>query len=265
MLYSSSHLKALNAAPGDPGIQTDGGCYADLYSNFIPLVPFVLIGVYFLLKKKTWNYILPFTAVQFVLVVIFFIGVWNGKVSVYYYVRNNNLIWMLMWIMTAEGILGMADHCRVAALFPLLFWGILYMGLVVDSQLLSKNDRLNSPGGTHVFPLVYFDKSFYESENYKVTKENHELYEFINHHCGENERVICLGPDIPTVWFKACTGYDDTMIYGNIDKLKGIQGDTSYICAMYGDTYEGCKLYLETMEPVFQNGVGKIYRVQSQE
>lgn len=261
MLYSSSHLRALNAAPGSAGIQTDGGCYADLYSNFIPLVPFALIGVYFVLKKGRWQYILPFTAVQFVLAVIFFIGVWHGKVSAYYYVRNNNLIWLLMWILTAEGILGMADHCRVAALFPLLFWGILYMGLMGDYRVELKNSRMIESGGSSVFDLVYFDKAFYEDGRYIITDEHHELYAYINSNCAENRKVVCIGPDIPTVWFKACTGRTDTMIYGSQDELKEMLGDATYLCAMYGDTYEKCKPCIDTLETVFENSKGKILRV----
>lgn len=261
MIYSFNNLEALNPAPGNAGIHTDGGCYADMYSNFIPLIPFALIGVYFVLKRDRWNYILPITAIQLIITVVFFLGVWTGKVSAYYYMKNNNLIWMLLWILTAEGILGMAEHCKAAVLFPLFFYGLLFMGLMGDFRISLKNERMIRMDSSSVFDIVFFDKAFYEASYYQVRDEGYELYQYVNQHCDADERVICLGPDIETVWFRPCTGHTDIFIYGNLDNFLEMKGDVKYICAMYSNVYDACKSYLDTLEPVFENSAGRILRV----
>ena len=58
LLHSFGNVKELSSDGG--GIAQDGGCYSDLYSNFILLIPFVAIGIYFMVKEGLQDFIRGF-------------------------------------------------------------------------------------------------------------------------------------------------------------------------------------------------------------
>ena len=259
LLYSFSNVEAL--APGTGGIRNEGACYNDIYSNFILLIPFMILGIYFLVSRKEGGYLLPMAAVQAVLMAVMMTGLMTGRVSVYYYTKMNSVCWLLAWALVAESILGMARHCKWAILFPFFFYGVVFMGKYWDTWQEKANPLAGRVEVWNFCDLIMINNTYFNFDTY-MTPETMELYRYAADHCAPGEAA---GVDLEREcgWFRTLTGQENTYTYtGKEEFLEEVEKKGfSYICAGYGKPYETYKEFLDLQEVVMENGAGKILKV----
>ena len=92
LINSVSNVKEL----GDGGgITNDGGCYFDLYSNFLRLLPFVAIGIAIVWKKRKTDLLIILNAWTLVVFAGLFALNAKGKISLYYISKVYNILWLV--------------------------------------------------------------------------------------------------------------------------------------------------------------------------
>lgn len=259
LLYSFTNVEELRAGGG---IQNEGGCYSDIYSNFILLIPFIAIGIYFLVSRKEGGYLLPMVSVHLVMMTVMLAGLVTGKISVYYYSKLNSVLWLLSWTLTAEAILGMMQHCKWAILFPFFFYGIVFAGKYGDAWLKRANPLAGRVETWNFCEIIMFNNTFFNSRAAIIPDEMMELNRYVaeHHEPGETAGVF---NETQSGWFRTLTGQKDTFAYTNYkDFLKEVdEKDFHYICTGYSGMYKAYEEYLNYQDVMIENSEGKLLRV----
>ena len=259
MIYSFVNIGS--AAPGGD-IANEGGCYNDMYSSFILPLPFVIMGLYFLIKKHDGHFMLPMLAVHVIFMVILLIGLAQYKVSVYYYVKNNNFLWLMVWTLVAESIWGMMTRTKWAVLFPLFFYSVLCMGKYVDPWLDGiKNITTRAKVWDYV-DLILVNNTYF-NHCIDVNQEKVELFRYAYDNYDLSE-VLSLNFELENGWYRTLTDSDVMFTYGTYDQFLQQLEDQNirYIIGGYtSGGYRTFKPYLNTLEVVMENGEGAIFRI----
>ena len=258
LLKSIANVKELSG--DDAGIARDGGCYTDLYSNFLILIPFAMLGGYFLWAKKQSGYILPVLGVLICFMVLMLLGGMLGRVSAYYYMKNNSLLWLYLWVLTAEAIYAMLEKCKGAVAFVLFFAGILFVTIYVEPEIMRRNGRFISVSGMNTFNVVYFNRNFYINDG-PLENDLIELYKYVYDNCTDKETVSVNG-EVKNGWFTALTGNEKRFCYGGPDDYKAlIDENTGYVCSNLSGEYDVVKDLLAPYPVIFENSAGRIYKI----
>lgn len=256
MLYSAGDMNEVT--PGQ-GITLEGGGYKDIYSNFILPLPFIMIVIFCLFKRKDGRFILPLLAVHVVLMVILFIGLLQNKVSVYYYVKNNNVLWLLVWVVVAEAIWGMMGRTKWAALLPLYFYIVLGCGMFVDPWL-NENKK--------IIPKVQYSVDLHMSNwNWfmhpaDTNYDKMALFRYAYEHYDIDE-VMNVNYPLENKWFSALTGGQNFFYVGTYeDFLQRLEDNNiRYIVGEYCERYSQFEPYFDTLEVITENSRGKIFKI----
>lgn len=256
MIYSYHDLQEV------PEIVRDGGCYTDLYSNFILLIPFVALGIYFLVKRKESKYIVPILIAQILFMAFLLIKTLSGDVSAYYFMKNNSFLAMLCWILVGEALIHMTTKNRAAVLFILYFYGLIFMKLWGDKWIQKHNSRLITVSADGVFNIVGVNKMWSEmTKQTEISPEKMQLCQYAAQNMKGNE-IVAIGTEIDNIWFRFFTDSSKLFTYGSQEDLKSmLDNDSKYACAFFSDAYESCESFLSEKEIVFQNGAGTIIRL----
>ena len=259
LLKSVANLKELSG--DDAGIARDGGCYTDLYSNFLLLIPFAMLGGYFLWTRKESGYILPVLFVLLGFMAVMFLGGMLGRVSAYYYMKNNSLLWLYLWVLTAEAVYAMLEKSRLAVAFVLFFAAILGITIYVEPEIMRRNGRFISVSGMNTFHVVYFNRTYYLNDG-PLEDDLIELYKYVYDNCGDKDTVSVNG-EVKNGWFTALTGQEKRFCYGGPDDYKAlIDENTGYVCAGVSGEYEVVKELLTPYPVIYENSAGRIYKIR---
>lgn len=262
LIYSFSNIQLLS--PSGVGIMSEGGCYSDIYSNFIILTPFAVIGIYFLIHRKNGGYLLPAFCVHLIMMGIFFAGLLMRRVSDYYYVRNNSILWLFIWLLITEGIWGMMERCKAAVLFPFFFYGLLFMGKYADGWIEKANRYAIQVKTWNYCDLILINNTYFNFSS-PMTPELMELYRYADEHFELGE-VVGVHAELEKRWFQALTKQERNATYESYeDFLEMLQEEQAhYICAEYSAAYITYEEFLDKQEVVFENDAGKIFRIVDQ-
>ena len=259
MVQSISNIKFLSSS--GTGISTDGGCYTDLYSNFVLLLPFALIGAYLIIEKKKKDCTIPITIVQLLFMLFLFYRAMKGTVSAYYYMKNNSLLWTLIWILAIEAILYMIEKQKAAIIFPLMFVAFIIMGKFGDTWIQSKNSRFYAVSSRSTFNIIHFNNDFMYA-NTSIDNEMLDLYEYVYKNC-QDKKVISVNTEAGNGWFTAFNSNGKSFCYGGLDAyMSMIDEDIGYVCIAYTDPYIESQDYFDSLNDIiYENSRGKIVRI----
>ena len=142
MINSFSNLSQLGE---EGGITNNGGCYIDLYSNFLRILPLAAVGMIVLWKKNKHD-ILGLELVWSLACLLGMIYLnHHGKISLYYVSKIYNILWLLFFVYIFVCL------CEFREKVPAALGGLAI--LIIASFLLSKTQ----------IPMM-------------VTKDNPEIY-----------------------------------------------------------------------------------------
>ncbi|MBQ9277528.1 MAG: hypothetical protein IJ224_02725 [Lachnospiraceae bacterium] len=259
LIQSFSNVQYLSGS-GD-GISHDGGCYSDFYSNFIPLIPFAIIGIYIIFKEKKKESLIPVTVVQFLFMLLLFFRAMKGTVSAYYYMKNNSLVWTILWVLTAEAIFYMIEQCKGAVIFPVIFIGFIIMGLRGDNYIMARNDRFIEVSSKNTFNIIYFNDGFMH-EYPLLDSDTIDLYEYVYKNC-QDKNVISVNSESGNGWFNNMNSNGMGFCYGDYTTFESMVDESvGYICICYTEPYFNNREYFDLFNDiVYENQSGRIVRI----
>lgn len=128
MLNSFSNLSQLG---DDGGITNNGGCYVDVYSNFLRILPLAVVGMILVWKKNKHDIL----GLELVWSIVCLFGMiylnHHGKISLYYVSKIYNILWLLFFVYI------FVSFCEFREKVPAVLWGLAV--LVLASFLISKS------------------------------------------------------------------------------------------------------------------------------
>lgn len=157
-------------------LKIDGAIYSEKYKNFIVYIPFAVLYVFEIIKRiknKSLRYQDVFSVIMIGFFACLYLGMLAGFVSPYYMLKNYFIVWMIIFVVTADMINENIDKkiFRIDAILLVLFYCFLIfakisiesglrIGLIISLMLytvlpgLLKNkfnfDKLKITGTTYI-------------------------------------------------------------------------------------------------------------------
>ncbi len=154
------------------GITNEGGCYMDLYSNFLRILPFVLIGVILLLKKKENDVSLLLLAWSFVVFVALIYLNHIDKISLYYVSKVYSIFWLCSFVLIFVAAVEIREKIPAVLLAFCLFF-VACFGIAHSSVPQKINQENPAYAIMHadyhaLFPDIYWfnQTMYYELHSY---------------------------------------------------------------------------------------------------
>lgn len=163
-------------------LKVDGGIYSNLYSDFWPLIPFVLYNLFAGGKRgKNCNQI--FLLIFGIITAFMLMCCHMGIISRYYYYKMYYPLWIFAWIETAVAVDDMIQRKEKFLIsYVITCLVILGIGLTpIDEKIVEKNSKMQTVEGTvSIFPiygfmLPYIVNGFAPYD----TEDNLNLYKYV--------------------------------------------------------------------------------------
>ena len=263
MMYSYSNVKELG---NGGGITNEGGCYFDLYSNFLPILFFIILGIYFYRRKKENRifFMLAIFSIAFFFVLLYLHK--NGHASLYYLSKIYNLFWLIAFVFAFEGFLYLLNQnpsiCKIFITFC-CFFGII---CILNKCKIQLNDPTYSKklAIDYISDIYKFNYSStqcaYESDK-KIKEYQIIKNKFVN---GEKQTILSVGSEMDCAWFKTITDQKNRESY-NSETLKDIINNkkVSYVYCINSDFAEQNIEYISSVgTEVYSSNVGKVFKIK---
>ena len=252
-------------------IVSEGGIYRDLYSNFLFVMPFALLGFWNLVKEKKNRLLLFLIPFLGVFVLSLFIRGMKGTVSSYYYYKNYYLLWLLVFILAFQGISSIAGKARVLIVCFLGIW-IFNAGIFatrIETRIQNKNSLfcVNQKAGAYL-DIYSFNRDAKALPPYPWEKV--QLYQYAVTELLEKDEVKPVpiaGYWEDAYWMEAITnqrlsGFD---YWNNGDELffSNLEEKAEYVIVLKdSEFYASYQEYFDSMERVYENTYGFIGKVK---
>ena len=159
-------------------IALEGAIYRDLFSNFVFWMPFVLFGIYEMIKHRVNNLMLYYALFLFIFILGLGYGGMKLKVSSYYYYKNYFFLAAVLFYLACWGILALWEENRQFILASALVYTALGTATVFNVEVdIQKRNLLFSPT----------NKSGYYFDIYTV---NHQMTEDLTDYPKEKLQLI---------------------------------------------------------------------------
>lgn len=109
------------------GLAGYGYIYVNLFSNVIPLIPFVIIAMYKKWKENRGASII--TLITFAFIFLLIIGYLFEKVSMYYLCKNYFALWLLLYYLAYKGLLVIYEKNKFV---PFVLLIVYFIAIVVN-------------------------------------------------------------------------------------------------------------------------------------
>lgn len=263
--YLSEGSGANNAAEGAVStaqIAVEGGCYNELYSNFVLMLPFILYGGYLFIKRRKGTGVIGLTIVLLMFSAAMFVLALKGRVSVYYLIKVMNPLWLVAYIMVFAGFTEIYSKSRalmicIALTFAFLF-GMVYTR--TDEKILNINNRLIRVTSDCFLNVYAFTHEFMKSG--RIDANGRDLMKYADAEFPEDAGIIAVGDDVYTTWFKALTGrsIDNCNFSDQLEKLKTTTAQ--YMVVEYSIVYYENAEYIDSLgEKIISNDSGYIMKI----
>ena len=259
----------------------DGGCYNDMYSNFIILLPFVIVGLIICLKKIKANnkdqkasaieIVIPSIYVcMFAFAAILFINAMKGYVSIYYYVKVNNVFMLLSWSLIIIAFAELWDKSKeiIIAYISVISFLLIIIFTGVDEKIIEKNERFIRVGAENFLDLYYFNKEYVKYSG-DLNSDDIKLLEYANDNLvlnenAKNPEVAVVGGTVYTAWYASMTSNDNIKKINASIQLQDVNLlDYKYICVQNTVVYdENRELFDNLGNVLYSNTRGKIIEIK---
>jgi hypothetical protein len=126
------------------GLSNEGGCYMDLYSNFLRLLPLVIPGMVYFIKKNRFDFTVMLTVWSVLLLILMlYLHQKNHGVSLYYVSKVYSLLWFTCFVFMFVTIIQIAER------IPLVLAGAvctLLLSIVVHVSPVPARIAEDKPG-----------------------------------------------------------------------------------------------------------------------
>ena len=254
-------------------IASEGSIYRNWYTDFLFFVPIALIGFYYLVKKKK-NSFLSWMAPLYAAFTagMFFLYYKTGAVSLYYFLKNYYLLWLLVLALFVYGFSEMGKEGRwVCGTFMLsvAFACLVYVS-GIETKLQQKNEKLTPKSQNFIELLAYNKNELTSRETYAQGKMDliHYVYEDIIEE-GKTEKPVQAFLFYEEKYlYEAMTGQrvEEFDYFNSIEQRETYAEDlksvTDYVIVCYdAESYEAHGDVLDTFEKVYETDAGFVAKV----
>ena len=129
------------------GLATHGISYFDLYSNYVLLIPFLIMYFWNIYDKRRMDEYTLMAVLTLAYVGIQFVLCLKGFISLYYFSKNYNLLWFLCFAIMVKVIAELESSQKQFLIAYGIMCGILFSGtlLHVDERLRDRNPNMCLP------------------------------------------------------------------------------------------------------------------------
>ncbi|MDE7434618.1 MAG: hypothetical protein K2N01_02165 [Lachnospiraceae bacterium] len=246
-------------------ITNEGGCYRELYSNFMFFVPAAVLGYVNLCKRKENQLLLFLTPLFLLFTMAMFVGTVIGKASSYYYYKLYFPIWLILLLLNYYGIVYSARQARGMVSAVLGVWCVLVLFGVLDveDRIQQKAPLMvSSPRAGTYTDLIGFNYGFLRLPVYSLDKL--DLYHYAYREVlGQGEEIIPGIMDYEDqLWFQNVTNQryeggcwslmDSEQLHYQLEI-----SHTGYVLALYDSSlYTDNREYLDSLERIYENSAG---------
>lgn len=248
----------------------DGGIHRSLYKDLIYFLPFEVIVLFDMRKKKKLN-ILNVSFLIFTLMVLASLVLeLTGIMSSYYYYKLYYILWILGWANTALGLEIVIDEKQK--------WAVGYISMLVVMFVYSftplENWEYDSYGFNATkqspeFPMYSSVGSFVKNppENWAYPKEK-DFFDLADYVIKMNEAVPVLSGQENGYWYKKFTGSDrceeNKLEDINKDFFESIVSDNKYFCIEKSTDYykEQKDVLSDNYDIIYEADFGVIYKTK---
>jgi len=251
-------------------INNEGGCYRELFSNFIFFIPVAILGYIMLIKKKESSLLVFLTPFLMFFTLAIFMMVLQGKASTYYYYKLYYPIWLVIMVLNYYGILWVSKETKILSSSIWGIWIILFalFSNNIESRLQTKNPNiLSEVKSVHYMDIMNFNKTYFYLPPYDENRVN--LYNWSYDHVlsQEKSKVVGVIRYEDNFWFQNITGqnFDDWDFYNmNYQQFKGKlkKSHANYMLVFYDSPiYLEDSKYFDSFEKVYTNDIGFIAKI----
>lgn len=186
----------------------EGGCYRELYSNFLFFIPGAILGYVELIRRKKQSllvfltpFLLAFTAVVFVMAL-------TGRASSYYYYKLYFPLWMVIILLNVYAVAWAVKETRLLLTAVVGVWCVMALVFVgnIENKIQAKNPNLILEArAQHFVDVIGFNFAWFRMPEYPA--ERLELYSWVYQNLLEEEkgRVPAVLPYEDSYWFENVT------------------------------------------------------------
>lgn len=262
MIFSISNLKELGSGGG---ITNPGGCYFDLYSNFLLFCFLIVIGVYLSIKEKkilSVNLLSVFSLIFLALLLCMSV---QGKASIYYVSKIYNVIWFCAFVHIYLGIRYLWN--KYIELHKMIFvtmgiMGISFLFSIFPSSLNSAQYLRSGISGFG--PDIYYFNMLARTNGIYISDNEIKSYITIGKKYGNirKQNIVSVGYETNCGWFRALTE-QDTFVSYDINQLKEKLNKTEYVfCMNNSSLVNENRAYLQSLgNIVYSNDYGFVIEI----
>lgn len=204
----------------ESAISAEGGIFSNLFTGFVPLVPFSLFFVVRCARKRNRDIIAISLVMMVGYVACFFILGMLGTVSAYYYFKLYFLLWLLMFVSFADGLNMLFERSLSFSLSYCLVWLLVLCYAVsgFDETIHFEHERFNKvPAAQYLVPVYYdnfcttkaLDPFDQEPSFLELAKES---LKYANE---QGNAPFAVGMYLDMYWYNALTRSDGLIQYWN--------------------------------------------------
>jgi hypothetical protein len=146
-------------------LTNEGALYRNLFMDFLPYLPFALFMVCHSIRNRVFDFTRILTPIFFIYTIYFFIQMYLGNISTYYYYKLNFVIWFIVIFLAALAVDKLIETAGTRNFILCYFavWAVVGFLAVseIDTKLNEKNGLMNpNPGADDSF-MIYWTNFFY--------------------------------------------------------------------------------------------------------
>ena len=252
----------------DSAISVEGGSYRELYSNFLPYIPFAFYGLYRGIKGRMNRLVMHLLPMWMLFVGVLLELGCVGKVSSYYYFKTYYVLWLLVLWMCFYGITQISVKERALVVIYSFIQIALMANCVfeIEMRIYNKNALFNPAPKAEVYnSLLDFQIEVMKFPPYADGKT--DLYKYVYDSLLEQEgTVICVSNEEDYWWYQAITNQSNNGINYYVTDLEeefaNLPDNINYVCVLYDcQGYTENQPYLDSLERVFVTDAGFIAEI----
>lgn len=268
-LYYAYFSSFIGVSPSS-AISLEGYIYKDLFSNFVPVLPFALYGFIKIIRKKE----LSFPSFLLILMAVFMVTLlvmgMYGKVSSYYYYKTYYPMWFVVFYLCQKGIYHLQKLSKSILICYALTWGFIAgMGLThLDAKIRERNVQFNPVAKSDsFFDVYYFNKLKIKDVNY-YSDDLLDAYNYLINHCNVTENEVPYVDSWQHVyWYEAITNQRVSDYYYWIvnpeDLLVKMKQDSEYILVNKENEFTiEHSVYFDSLERIYENNTCYIVKTK---
>jgi len=256
-------------------LATEGASYRDLFSNFVPFTPVAVFGAYKLFRARQVNIQVVLLPVLLVFMAGVFVLGMMGKASSYYFFKNYNVLWLVVFYLVVAGISKIANRETVLLLGMYGVTWALILGLSAsgfEHQIQNRNSLFDPVAkSTDMNDILSANRWDLKTPG-GLGSEQEDLYHYVYDNYTKagvpTIPIVCYWED--AYWYQAISSQrDDDWSYATYNNPAWImnmvkQSSSQYVVVLTGTesvAYQENRAYFDALPHIYSNGAGFVARL----